>query len=694
MKKDFLLEIGCCELPAKQLPYLQEQLKIQFEQALKNMDLTYGDITVFAAPRRLALLISNLISEQPTRRIERRGPAKQAAFDAEGQPTKAAIGFAKSCGCAVEALQVRDMEKGAWLFYTAEQVGKKVEALLPGLIEAIIDVIPLPKRMRWGKGDYAFLRQIRWMTLLYGKETVPMDIYGVKTDKVSYGHRFHHPDKIELSQPSEYEDVLYKKGKVIVAQSKRQQLIQQQAEEIAKKHGGKVLINENLLIEVAGLVEWPVVLLVEFEKKFLAIPQEVLISAMQDHQKCFPIVDKKGKLLAKFITVSNIESSNPEQVIVGNERVMRARLADAEFFYHVDCKQRLLDRAEKMHHVIFQAKLGTLHDKVERIEKLAIHIAGLLNIDEQKTSRAARLCKADLLSDMVEEFPELQGTMGYYYALNDGEDNDVAVAIREHYLPRFAKDALPESNLGLVLALADRLDTIVGIFGINQMPTGEKDPFGLRRAALAVLRILIEKTLPLDLVELLTTAVLAYKIDLPNKTIVNDCLNYMLERLRAYFLAQDITADTFAAVMAKKPTSPLDFYQRIEAVKQFRLLPEASALAAANKRVTNLLGKAEKDSISTDIMTSLFESNIEQELAALLQRKREEITPLIEKADYAAVLLSLSSLRTAVDDFFDNVMVMVDDKRVCKNRLAILANLRELFLEVADIALLAEEKAA
>ncbi len=693
MRKDFLLEIGCCELPAKQLSHLQEQLESQFAQALKALELTYSNMTVYAAPRRLALLITNLVSDQPAHNIERRGPAKQAAFDASGQATKAVIGFAKSCGCAVEDLQERDTDKGVWLFYVAKQAGKKIEKLLPELIKKVINAIPLAKRMRWGDSDYAFLRQIRWITLLCGNKKVSAEIYGVTSGNTSYGHRFHYPNKILLSQPSDYESVLYEQGKVIVSLDKRRDMIRQQAEKIAEHHGGSVLIDEDLLTEVAGLVEWPEVLFARFEKKFLAVPQEALISAMQDHQKCFPVVDNTGKMLASFITVSNIKSKEPKQVIIGNERVMRARLADAEFFYQLDCKQCLSDRIEKMKNIIFQAKLGSLYEKVERVEKLAIHIASLLNIDKQQASRAAWLCKADLLSDMVEEFPDLQGIMGYYYALNDGEDKEIAEAIRAHYLPRFAKDSLPESKLGIVLALADRLDTLVGIFGIHQAPTGEKDPFGLRRASLAVLRILIEKKLPLDLIKLLTTAAQEYKVNLPNNNMVNDCLNYMLERLRSYFLAQGITPDTFAAVMAKKPTSPFNFYQRINAVKQFRLLPEASALAVANKRVSKLLEKVDNEFISTSIVASLFESNVEQELAVLLQRKREEITPLIEKADYAAVLFSLASLRETVDNFFDNVMVMTEDESLRKNRLAILANLRELFVKVADIALLAEEKA-
>ena len=546
--------------------------------------------------------------------------------------------------------------------------------------------LPIPKRMRWGNSNAEFVRPVQWVIVLLGSEVVPCTILDQEAGNQTRGHRYHHPQPITISEPKQYEKLLAEQGKVIANFSTRRKIIEDRVNSLATEVNGQVVIEPKLLDEVCGMVEWPVPMRGHFAKTFLQVPQEALISAMAHHQKCFHLVDKQQQLLPYFITVCNIESNDPQQVLAGNERVMTARLADAQFFYETDLKTPLGDFQQRLSHVIFKEKLGTMADKTQRIASLAGLIADELQWNKEFIIQAAQLAKADLMTDMVGEFPELQGIMGYYYGCKQGYPEPVAIALRDHYLPRFSGDKLPDSEISAALAIADRLDTIIGLFSINQPPSGEKDPFALRRAALGLLRIIIEKNLNLNLLQLIHHGAQSYSMEHP--TAVEDCFQFILDRLKTWYLEQGISQDVFAAVMAKKPTHPLDFQQRIDAVNQFRTLPEASALAAANKRVSKLLSKEGKLDIDRQLHHEFFESDIEANLAKLIASKQQQVIPLYQQASYTDALSQLASLRKPVDDFFDQVMVMVDDPNVRNNRLALLANLRDLFLEVADISVL------
>ncbi len=684
--RDLLFEIGCEELPAKSLQKLASHLAQNIQQQIQKADLTHGDVVWFATPRRLAVNVKNLAMMQKDRSVERKGPAISAAYSADGKPTPAALGFAKSCGVDLKDLKTEKTDKGECLVFRQNVTGEPTAYLLPTLINKAIAELHIPRTMRWNNHSIKFLRPVYWAVLMLGDQLINAEILGQKTQSETFGHRFLHPAKLPLKQAADYENILLT-GKVIADFNQRKENIRQQLLKTAQGKG-EVVIDFDLLEEVTGLVEWPVALLGQFDKQFLEVPKEAIISALKNHQKCFSLVDKQEKLLPYFITIANIESKNPQQVIVGNERVIRARLSDAAFFYHNDRKHRLDSHLDTLKKMVFQTKLGTLFEKAQRLAKLTQTIVVLLNGKPKNAERAGWLAKCDLMTAMVGEFPELQGIMGRYYAQADDEPKEIAMAIEEQYLPRFAGDELPKTKLGQALAISDRLDTIVGIFGINQAPTGEKDPFGLRRAALGVLRIIIEDKLPLDLKKLLEDAVKNYQIQLPNENTVAETLAFMMERLRAWYAEQQITPDVFAAVIARNPTKPYDFHLRLQAVQHFIRLPEAAALIAANKRVGNILKKSDGISSHQQLNPSLLQETAERELAAALEQKDKIIEKLVSQGKYSEALTNLASLRQPIDHFFDKVMVNTEDERLRQNRLALVSHLHQLFIQIADISLL------
>jgi len=680
---DFLFELGCEELPPTLLKTLSEALGASIEEGLEKAGLPFSSLEVYATPRRLAVLIKELAKEQPDQAIERKGPAVKAAYK-DGEPTKALQGFARSCGVDVNQLETLETDKGSWLIYRSTQPGQATSALLPEILAQAVHSLPVPKRMRWGASRIEFSRPVHWLVLLHGQDLVPAEILGLHSDRITYGHRFHAPEAISLSEPSDYLPAL-QAAHVLASFTERRETIREQVLAKAAERQGQAVIDENLLDEVTGLVEWPVALIGSFDESFLQVPDACLISSMKSHQKYFHLVDDKGALLPLFITVSNIESRDPSAIILGNERVIRPRLGDAAFFFETDKKTRLSSRSAGLEKVVFQQKLGSLADKTRRIKALAAAIAERLDATADKVERAATLAKCDLNTEMVLEFPELQGLMGEAYALHDGENPEVCRAIREHYLPRHAGDELPVTPTGICLALADRLDTLTGIFGIGQKPTGVKDPFALRRATLGVLSILVNKQLNLDLSELIQLALDEHQ-NLPKSEEVKDeLLSYMLDRFRAWYQAQNIGAGVFLAVRSRGVTHPYDFDRRVQAVASFNKLPEAQALAAANKRVSNLLSK-QAEPVSPVINKSLLTEAAEIHLAEQLAVKDIDVAPYYAQGDYQAALHKLAELREPVDRFFDQVMVMAEDEAVRNNRLALLASLQSLFLHTADIA--------
>jgi len=682
---DLLIEIGTEELPPKALPTLASAFTRELLTGLDNTRLTHGETETFATPRRLAIRVQSVARQQPDQKIERRGPAIQAAFDADGNPTRAAQGFASSCGVEVSALETLDTDKGQYLVFRSEQPGSPAANLLPALIDEALAKLPIPKRMRWGAGEAEFVRPVHWIVLLHGDETIDADILGIPTGRQTRGHRFMTQQPLTLDTPADYDRQLREQGYVIAAFDDRREQIRQQVEAQAQQLGGKAVIDPALLDEVTALVEWPVALAGRFEPEYLEIPPEVLMTTMQDNQKYFPVIDASGALMPHFITVANIDSAEPEKIIEGNERVIRPRFADARFFWDVDRKQPLENRIESLKTIVFQKKLGTLYDKTERVASLARWIAEQIGADPTLAERAARLSKCDLMTDLVGEFASMQGTAGKYFARHDGEDEQVAIALEEQYLPKQAGDRLPSNPIARALALADKADTLAGIFGIGQKPSGAKDPFALRRASLGVLRILIEDQIDLDLHELLNQAAqrLGDKVD--PQLAVEQCLEYVMERLRAYYQDQGIAADTIDAVLSQKPGRPLDADKRIRAVDAFRQLPEAEALAAANKRIGNILKKA-ADTAPGEVDPSRLREAAEQALHQRLQALEPEVIAEFDRGDYQQALARLASLREPVDSFFDQVMVMDEDPALRNNRLALLAALRDLFLRVADIS--------
>lgn len=683
--RDLLIEIGTEELPPKALPTLSDAFEQGIREGLKKAGLTSSEIHRFATPRRLAVLIDHLPVRQPDRQLERRGPALSAAFGSDGRPTKAAEGFARSCGVTVAELQQQKTDKGAWLVHVSQEPGAATADLIPGIVETALASLPIPKRMRWGDREDEFVRPVHWVVLLFGDDIIPATIMGVDTGRETRGHRFHHPRSIRLTVPIRYARQLATEGKVIASFNERREAIRVQTEAVAAELGGVAVIKPELLDEVTALVEWPVALAGNFERRFLEVPAEALISTMQDNQRYFPVVNAHGRLLPHFITIANLESQDPAQVRAGNERVIRPRFSDAEFFWKQDRKQPLAAHMETLKHVVFQQRLGSLADKSTRVASLARFIAEHGHGNTDWAERAARLAKCDLMTQMVQEFPELQGIMGRYYALHDQEASEVAQALEEHYLPRFAGDRLPATATGRSVALADRLDTLIGIFAIGQAPSGAKDPFALRRATLGVLRLLIEGELNLDLRTLLEHAAANFDAALRAKSAVETVFDFMMDRLRGYYLDQGIHSDTFEAVLECRPTRPLDFDRRVRAVGAFRELPEAASLAAANKRIRNILRKI-NTVLPFEVCPDLLIEEAEQALAGRLVELSSEVIPLMEAGLYGEALNRLANLREPVDTFFDQVLVMAEDTAVRDNRIALLNELSSLFLRVADFS--------
>nr|WP_218058567.1 glycine--tRNA ligase subunit beta [Gilliamella apicola] len=687
MQKTFLVEIGTEELPPKSLRTLAESFAANFIQQLDNANLEHGEVLWYASPRRLALKVLNLNDTQPDSQIVKRGPAVSAAFDANGNATKAAEGWARGCGITVDQAERIQTDKGEWLSYTQNQKGQPVVNLLSDMVKTASSKLPIPKPMRWAARQVEFIRPCHTVTMLYGDELVPGTILEIKSDRIIRGHRFMGEQEFTIDNADQYPEILEQRGKVIADYDKRKSIIKQQAEEEAAKLNGKADLTDNLLEEVSSLVEWPVVLTAKFEERFLEVPAESLVYTMKGDQKYFPVYDKQGKLLPNFIFVANIESKDPQVVISGNEKVVRPRLADAEFFYQTDLKQRLEDRLPRLETVLFQQQLGTVKDKAIRIESLSGFIADKIGADIEQAKRAGKLTKCDLVTNTVFEFPETQGIMGRYLALKDGESIEVATAIEEQYKPRFSGDELPSTTVSCAVSIAEKLDTLAGIFGIGQHPKGDKDPFALRRAAIGVLRIIVEKALPLDLVELTNYAASLYGDKLNNKNVVGDIVIFMQGRFRAWYQEQGFAIDTIQAVLALNPTKPADFDARVKAVTHFRTLPEASSLAEANKRVSNILSKAEV-TIPEQVNAALLETGAEGQLAKKLAILTDKLSPYFSESRYQDALVELSSLKETVNAFFDSVMVMVDNEGIRLNRLALLKKLQNLFLKVADISLL------
>ncbi len=701
-----LFELGSEELPPKTLLKLSNALLNNIVQGLNAAELTFTGSKAYATPRRLAIFIENLASAQPDKTVEKRGPALQAAFAPDGTPSKAGLGFASSCGTSFDKLERLKTDKGEWLSFTQAVKGQATEKLIPDIIRSSIAGLPIAKRMRWGSFTTEFVRPVHWAVLLYGDSVIDTDILGLKTGATTQGHRFHAPQKIALNKPQDYAELLHKQGRVIADIEQRKTLIRDAAQTAAAAVNGIAHIEDDLLEEIAALNEWPVPITGTFDPRFLELPPEVLITTMQTNQKYFPVKNADGSLLANFITFSNIESSNPESIQQGNERVVTPRLADAEFFWNQDRKKTLEDRVESLNSVVFQENLGTVFAKTKRVQNLAKFIAGHLNADVELAERAALLAKTDLMTEMVLEFGNLQGIMGRYYALADNEPKAVALAIEEQYFPKQSGSPTAGSITGQILAIAEKIDTLVGIFAVGLIPTGDKDPYALRRAALGILRTVIENKLNINIIELTEFAsaqiaplqrceTQSVSSDIPTQSVgminqtadqsatADRVIDFMFDRLKGYCLDHGYSADEFDAVIAVTPAEPLDFMQRLQAVKAFRQLPEAESLAAANKRIRNILKKSE--SPPADHIGALLEAQEKQLLQAGLQ-SAEDIKPLLAQRDYQATLNRLAGLRNDVDAFFDQVMVMTDDLELRANRLALLNLLSEQFLTCADIS--------
>ncbi len=688
---DFLVELGTAELPPKSLSALSKAFSKGILDGLKaelgrDADKLLAEITLesFATPRRLAVRISSLLTEIPGSENLVQGPPLKICYDADGNPTKALLGFAKKNKTELDQLS----EQGGKISYAQQIAAKPIAAILPSIVENALAKLPIAKRMRWGNSRIEFVRPVQWLVMLFGEQVIDCTILGATAGNKSRGHRFHHSAELTITTAGEYENIL-EKAYVIASFAKRRAMINSQVLAQAKKINGTAHIEADLLDEVTGLNEWPVALTGQFDQQFLSVPQEALILSMKEHQKYFYTTDQDGKLMPYFITVSNIESKDPEKVISGNEKVIKPRLADAVFFFENDKKTSLAARTAQLKNIIFQKELGTVYEKSERNSILAGFISELIAGSKEKAQRAALLAKADLITDMVFEFTDLQGLMGYHYALHDGEDSEVAQAIYEQYLPKFAGDQLPQTKTGLALALADRLDTLTGMFGIGQPPTGSKDPFALRRATLGVLRIIIEKQLDVDLKQLVTLAVEQHKAIKPadRAAIIKQVVDFMLERLRAYYDDRGIKVDTYLSVAALQPSKPLDFDKRVSAVQHFRSLGAASSLAAANKRVANIIAKQAVSSTAT-VDRALLTEAAEITLHDTLLQLSTALKPLYAAGDYQAALVLLADLQDPIDAFFDNVMVMAEDPIIQQNRICLLGELRQLFLQIADISLL------
>ncbi|MBN2690220.1 MAG: glycine--tRNA ligase subunit beta [Gammaproteobacteria bacterium] len=682
--QDLLIEIGTEELPPMDIEKLADSLSSELLSALDQQQFAHGETKTYATPRRLAVLIKDLNAVPPAKTIEKRGPSISAAYDEDGNPTKAALGFAKSCNTEFSSLKTVKTDKGEWLYYQETLAPKSLAEALPEILSIAIKKLPVGKQMRWADGDIAFVRPVHWLVIMHGSTIIPCNILGQESCNKTRGHRFLSNKTIVIDEPKNYQKIL-RNNYIIADYKERKNLIIEQITNISKQFGNAIYTDE-LLDEVTGLNEWPIALIGSFSKDFLNLPKELLITTMQKHQRYFAIEDSNQNLLSNFIIISNINSKNSNQVVKGNERVLNARFHDAQFFFNSDKKKPLADFVSSLEQIIFQKELGSLHEKTQRIQKNAENIATTINADFEKTSRAAMLAKADLTTEMVYEFPELQGIMGYYYAIESGEDKEVATAILEHYLPKFANDKVPTTEIGSAIAITDRIDTLVGIFGINKQPTGTKDPFALRRAALAIIRICIENRLELNLSELITGAINNYYVKLPNNNLLSEITDFIFERLRFFYLEKNIDQNIFNAVRAIKPKSLIDFNQRIKAISEFQRLPESEPLAAANKRVTNILKKNHAQ--QKDLDYKLLVEPAEKSLADTLNECEKIIKPLFTNKNYQQILTELARLKPVIDAFFDNVMVMADDEKIRNNRLALLSKFKQLFLLVADISFL------
>ena len=688
MSQDFLVEIGTEELPPKALRSLMDAFGENLVAAIDEARLAHSDVATYASPRRLAVLISNLADAQEDRKVEQKGPPVRIAFDDDGNPTPAATAFAKKCGVEVGDLNREQTDKGEWLTFEKLEAGQSAAELLPALVEKALANLPIPRRMRWGASDAEFVRPVHWVVMLHGNDVISGAVMGITVGNTSQGHRFHSKGDVAIMSTGDYLSALEKDGFVIADFERRREMVREGVDAAAASVGGQIVDGESLYDEVAALVEWPVPIVGSFENKYLELPREVVISTLTGHQRYFPVANDNGDLLPKFVTVANLESKDPDQVRDGNERVIRPRLADAAFFWDSDRKKTLDARRETLHEVVYQRGLGSLFDKSQRVAKVGKHLAKESDADTDNVTRAAELAKCDLLTGMVGEFPELQGTMGSYYASADGEADSIATAIGEHYQPRFAGDELPSTPEGQVLAVADKIDTLAGVFSIGKKPSGNRDPFGLRRAALGIVRILIECGLDIDLKKLIEKAVKAQpKGKLDNDEVAADLYAFITDRLKRYFLDRDsgLTTETFDAVMVRQPSSLVDFDRRLAAVQTFARLEQAQSLAAANKRIANILRKA-GDPDGLKLNKKLLDEDAEKTLFNALDNAEEKVRPLLKERQYAEVLNALADLRDPVDRFFDDVMVMADDEAVRDNRLALLSGLRSLFLDVADIS--------
>ncbi len=684
--RDLLVEIGTEELPSSELKALMEAFGANLATALQGARIGIpGEPETFATPRRLAVRLNDVAAAQTAESVEHRGPPVSAAFADDGRPTKAAEGFARRHGVSVADLERRATGKAEYLFHTEHQAGRPTVELLPGLVDRVLNELPAKKRMRWGVPGVSFPRPVHWAVLLFGEEAVDAELLGVRTGRATRGHRFHHPAAIELVQPADYERLLLEPGHLVPGFADRQARIREQVVAAAREVGGEADIDPDLLAEVTSLVEWPVALAGRFDRRFLDVPAEALVAVMKDHQKYFPVYDGDGGLLPAFVTVSNIASADPEIVRHGNERVIEPRFADAEFFWQQDRRQPLDARLEGLKAMVFQRRLGTLYDRTQRTESLAGRLAGRIGADTGATATAARLAKCDLLTEMVGEFPELQGLMGGYYAAAEGHGERVARAIADQYRPAFAGDDLPRTGEGQALALADRLDALVGIFAIGQAPTGDKDPFALRRAALGALRILVEGELDLDLETALQEAAAAHDDAIDAASAVETVFDFMMDRFRVYYTGAGFAPDLFEAVRACRPTRPIDFDARIRALHAFGQRSEAASLTEANKRIRNILRKAEGDT-GAEPDPGLFADDAERDLAGAVAGIDETIGELVEARDYAGALARLAAMAEPLDRFFDGVMVMAEDAALRANRIALLGRARGLFLRIADLS--------
>ncbi len=705
---DLLVELGTEELPPKALNKLSQAFTNGIVDGLKKAGFEINEVESFATPRRLAVLVKNINSSQPDRKIERKGPSLKAAYDSDGKPTKAVMGFARSCGVEVADLEQQETDKGIWLVFKNTEKGHHLADLIADIVNQSLSRLPIPKRMRWGSNEVEFVRPAHWLVLMFGEKILDAEIFGLKSSRETFGHRFHSRGEITLRHARDYQERLLSKGRVIADFEQRKQIIKQQIIDAARQLGGEAVLDEELLDEVTALNEWPVAVAGEFDKLFLEVPTEALIKTMQDHQKYFPVQGADGKLKNHFITISNIDSTSPEKVKAGNERVIRPRLADAMFFWQQDQKQPLASFNAALEKVVFQKQLGTLAEKTARVAALAEFIATQVNVDNSRVDtiqinilqvdvsqvkRAAILSKCDLMTDMVGEFASLQGIMGKHYANLSGESAEVSLALDEQYKPRGASDDTASGITGQILAISDRLDSLVGIFAIGQKPTGEKDPYALRRASLGILRTIIERQLDLDLKQLIHKAAQLLKGKVDASKVELEVFEYILERLRAYYLDQGITPDVFDAVSALAPSRPLDFNKRIKAVSAFRRLAEAQSLAAANKRVGNILKKSTAKSTAGSMAEAvktvdenLLSEDAEKKLYAILNDLSKIVEPMFDAGDYEAALSQLSSLREPVDTFFDSVMVMADDEAIKNNRIALLNIMNQLFLRAADMS--------